>query len=96
MFYWHLVQFVVIWYIFSRFGVLYQEKSGNPGLVWNAHTFKTSAFSQKRQKSKFNKLVQKTSFVPILQQSTESEKNIYQGCQIFRGTTFQNGEKYTK
>jgi hypothetical protein len=22
---------VVIWYIFSRFGILYQEKSGNPG-----------------------------------------------------------------
>jgi hypothetical protein len=25
-----LVQFVVIWCIFSRFGILYQEKSGNP------------------------------------------------------------------
>jgi hypothetical protein len=22
---------VVVWYIFSRFGILYQEKSGNPG-----------------------------------------------------------------
>jgi hypothetical protein len=27
----HLVYFVVIWYIFHRFGMLYQEKSGNPG-----------------------------------------------------------------
>jgi hypothetical protein len=26
-----LLHFVVIWYIFSRFGILYQEKSGNPG-----------------------------------------------------------------
>jgi hypothetical protein len=26
----HLVYFVVIWYIFNRFGILYQEKSGNP------------------------------------------------------------------
>jgi hypothetical protein len=26
----HLVYFVVIWYIFPRFGILYQEKSGNP------------------------------------------------------------------
>jgi hypothetical protein len=26
------VDFMVIWYIFSRFGVLYQEKSGNTGL----------------------------------------------------------------
>jgi hypothetical protein len=33
MFDWHLVYFVVIWYIFSRFGILYQEKSGNPESV---------------------------------------------------------------
>jgi hypothetical protein len=26
-----LGNFVVIWYIFPRFGILYQEKSGNPG-----------------------------------------------------------------
>jgi hypothetical protein len=30
IFYGHLVYFVVIWDIFSRFGMLYQEKSGNP------------------------------------------------------------------
>jgi hypothetical protein len=29
----NLVLFVVIWYIFSRFGILYQEKSGNPAPV---------------------------------------------------------------
>jgi hypothetical protein len=28
--YGHLVYFVVIWYIFPHFGILYQEKSGNP------------------------------------------------------------------
>jgi hypothetical protein len=28
----HLLHFVVIWYIFSRFGIFYQEKSGNPAL----------------------------------------------------------------
>jgi hypothetical protein len=27
----HLVNFVFIWYIFSGFGIMYQEKSGNPG-----------------------------------------------------------------
>jgi hypothetical protein len=27
----HLVCLMVIWFIFSRFGTLYQEKSGNPG-----------------------------------------------------------------
>jgi hypothetical protein len=26
----HLVHFVFIWYIFSGFGIMYQEKSGNP------------------------------------------------------------------
>jgi hypothetical protein len=26
----HLVNFIVIWWIFSRFGMFYQEKSGNP------------------------------------------------------------------
>jgi hypothetical protein len=39
VFYRHLVYFltiwyryhVVIWYIFPLFGILYQEKSGNPG-----------------------------------------------------------------
>jgi hypothetical protein len=31
IFYGHLVYFVVIWYIFPHFGILYQEKSGNPG-----------------------------------------------------------------
>jgi hypothetical protein len=30
-FYEHLVHFVLIWYIFSGFGITYQEKSGNPG-----------------------------------------------------------------
>jgi hypothetical protein len=30
IFYGHLVHFAVIWYIFPRFGMLYQEKSGNP------------------------------------------------------------------
>jgi hypothetical protein len=32
IFYVHLVHLVVIWYIFLRFGMLYQEKSGNPGV----------------------------------------------------------------
>jgi hypothetical protein len=42
----HLVYFVVIWYIFLRFGILYQEKSGNTGHVtadacakFSNHTF---------------------------------------------------------
>jgi hypothetical protein len=31
IFYGHLVYFLIIWYIFPRFGILYQGKSGNPG-----------------------------------------------------------------
>jgi hypothetical protein len=30
-FYEHCHNFVFIWYIFSGFGIMYQEKSGNPG-----------------------------------------------------------------
>jgi hypothetical protein len=33
IFYGHLVYFVAIWYNFPRFGILDQEKSGNPGLI---------------------------------------------------------------
>jgi hypothetical protein len=31
IFYGHLIYFLVIWYIFPRFGTLCKEKSGNPG-----------------------------------------------------------------
>jgi hypothetical protein len=31
----HLVYFMDVWYIFPRFGVLYQEKSGNPDFEIN-------------------------------------------------------------
>jgi hypothetical protein len=33
----HMVPFVFIWYIFSGFGIMYQEKSGNTGLAF-AHS----------------------------------------------------------
>jgi hypothetical protein len=26
----HLIDFTVVWYVFPRFGMLHQEKSGNP------------------------------------------------------------------
>jgi hypothetical protein len=32
LFYDHLVHFAFIWYNFSGFGTMHQEKSGNPGL----------------------------------------------------------------
>jgi hypothetical protein len=33
IFYDHSVHFVFIWYIFSSFGILHQDKSGSPGLL---------------------------------------------------------------
>jgi hypothetical protein len=33
IFYDYLAHFVFIWYIFSGFGIMYQEKSGNPALA---------------------------------------------------------------
>jgi hypothetical protein len=35
VFYSHLVNIVVIWYIFSLFGIPNQEKSGNPDMEEN-------------------------------------------------------------
>jgi hypothetical protein len=40
VFYDHLVHFVFIWYIFPAFGIMYQEKSGNPDLK-SKSAFKT-------------------------------------------------------
>jgi hypothetical protein len=39
----HFVYFVVNWYIFPRFGLLYQEKSGNP----DDNTFRLTTWSQR-------------------------------------------------
>jgi hypothetical protein len=47
-YYGHLVHFVVIWYMFSHFGILYQEKSGNRALkktnVWSHFVTRIDAF----------------------------------------------------
>jgi hypothetical protein len=40
IFYDHLVNFLFIWYIFSDLGIMYQEKSGNPG--YNASVVKNT------------------------------------------------------
>jgi hypothetical protein len=46
IFYDHSVHFVFIWYIFSGFGIMYQEKSGNPGsqhAAWKLSEFEMSS-----------------------------------------------------
>jgi hypothetical protein len=45
IFYNHLVHFVFIWYIFSGFGIMYQEKSGNPALL---RRFRRVAFDKRK------------------------------------------------
>jgi hypothetical protein len=43
----HLVHFVVIWYIFSLFGMFYQEKSGNRGSESSGPTrFRSTVYSE--------------------------------------------------
>jgi hypothetical protein len=42
----HFEYFLVIWYIFSRFGMLYQEKSGSP----EVHTYKMRVMDTEQQK----------------------------------------------
>jgi hypothetical protein len=39
---------VVFWYIFSRFGILYHEKSGNPARV----VLRQDVFAKEKQKQK--------------------------------------------
>jgi hypothetical protein len=41
--YYRLELFVFIWYIFSGFGITYQEKSGNPGLCWRLPKVESSS-----------------------------------------------------
>jgi hypothetical protein len=44
-FYGQLVEFVVLWYIFTRYGMLYREKSGNPDFeIKNCQSFATNCF----------------------------------------------------
>jgi hypothetical protein len=48
----HLVYFVVIWYIFYRFGIWYNDKSGNPGF----QSHKLHSDQLRSDKSQLNKL----------------------------------------
>jgi hypothetical protein len=54
----HLEYFIVIWYIFSRFGMLYQEKSCNP------------AYYQKRICSPWPPLIEGVNAVGVSRLST--------------------------
>jgi hypothetical protein len=51
IFYDHLVHFVFIWYIFSGFGIMYPEKSGNPDNKTGEQFFGKKLFRCARHKS---------------------------------------------
>jgi hypothetical protein len=67
IFYGHLVYFVVVWYISPRFGILYQEKSGNPVPQQKPQTKENSLHSLPR-----NKLIQTCKGGRVFSKSAES------------------------
>jgi hypothetical protein len=52
-----LVHFLVIWYIFCRFGMLCREKSGNPDLKWLDDAFHLKAPIPSRKSLRSQKIV---------------------------------------
>jgi hypothetical protein len=53
IFYDQLVRFALSWYIFSCFGIMYQEKSGNPAFCYSVYKLvkKATHLVTKRKKS---------------------------------------------
>jgi hypothetical protein len=105
IFYWHLVHFTVFGYIlwtfgivrrnlvyFSHFGILYEEKSGNPARHWLQNRFLKSWKC-------FLWMCMKIKDEP-LSLSERKKRCKTRGCQIFIGTTYQIGRTnvptYTK
>jgi hypothetical protein len=76
----HLVYFEVIWNTFPRFGILDQEKSGNPDV--------------EMKEGLSDKTV--TGHSPPEWRREEIKTGQWQGCQIFLDTIYQNERKYTK
>jgi hypothetical protein len=63
IFHGHLVYFVVIGFIFTRFGILYQEKSCNPDM--DAFSYKVLETFKKKFKSKRFKSIQNETKISI-------------------------------
>jgi hypothetical protein len=78
----HLVHFVFIWYIFSGLGIMYREKSGNPG-------YERFTTVDEMCKQLFKNIHGAGQYIPtrllINQTNSVYEVNLHQGCQIFFG-----------
>jgi hypothetical protein len=84
----HLVHVVFIWYIYQRFGKMYQKNLATLGSAG----FRGGTFLRKG-------LVTRNNFsVPKVMHHQGDEKNDAddQGCQICLGAKYQNGENCTK
>jgi hypothetical protein len=89
---------VTVWYTFPRFGTFNNDKSGSEDNGWSEEVGAISAVKI------FEGASQRQMFVHVshdqLRQGSTNRKQISldkdQGCQIFLGTKYQNGKKYTK
>jgi hypothetical protein len=90
IFYGHLVYFVVIWYIFPGFGILNQEKSGNPAgdkkqansgtkTASKRHFFQETRLTSKKTNSNF---FRHELFWPVFELQNERKASGDQGCQM--------------
>jgi hypothetical protein len=88
----HLAYFMVIWYIFSHFGMLPQEKSGNPALTVNGRSELTTLGIIHCWISA------KTKLVPISTSKALRAKKLQQnGVQVTRGQCCDHffGDKFS-
>jgi hypothetical protein len=94
VFQWKMLIFYSHLVYFSRFGMLYQE---NLATLVRSRLYKFQVFLERPQ---FRKMSLHCSIVePRISTFTSSgfpRKALFQGCQIFLGTSYQNGVKYTK
>jgi hypothetical protein len=74
---------------FPCFGTMYKEESGNPAA-------KDKILSATEQQSAAIVRFEVWQNYPKLQEFHICISTANQGCQIFFGTTYQNGEKYTR
>jgi hypothetical protein len=83
VYFWSFGRIFVIWFILSRFGMLYQEKSGNH---WLDHYSQTSRYVQrmrnkyefaflKHRRNMFGKIFKKeTNYVPLTKRKNMKRK----------------------
>jgi hypothetical protein len=89
---------VFIWCTFSGFGIMYQEKSGNPGRKgprWIIFCVLISPWISQGDKKQAKRNCE--AWRVLRNWGTDQTfHNVVRGCQIFLGTRYQNSEIFTK